>query len=78
MRPITRIETGAFYRGQWNKYTNQREGKGTQIWPDGSIYEGTWKNDKANGRGRLIHADGDFYDGDWVDDKAQGQGIYKH
>ena len=32
---------------------------------DGSIYEGYWKNDKANGRGRLIHADGDIYDDYW-------------
>jgi len=23
----------------------------------GSVYEGFWKNDKANGKGRLIHAD---------------------
>ena len=35
-----------------------REGKGTQIWRDGSKYEGYWGNDMANGAGRLIHADG--------------------
>ena len=38
-----------------------REGEGTQIWQDGSIYEGMWYSDKANGKGRLIHADGDVY-----------------
>ena len=36
-----------------------RDGRGVQIWLDGSRYEGYWKNNKANGRGRLIHADGD-------------------
>jgi len=42
------------------------------------VYEGFWKNDKANGKGRLIHADRDVYEGDWVDDKAEGYGIYHH
>lgn len=66
------MENGARYKGQWNSVLNQREGRGVQIWPDGSIYEGYWKNDKANGRGRLIHADGDVYLGEWVEDKAEG------
>lgn len=44
----------------------------------GSVYEGYWKNDKANGRGRLIHADKDIYVGDWLEDKAHGYGIYIH
>jgi hypothetical protein len=30
---------------------------GVLIWPDGSIYEGWWKNNRANGLGRLIHAE---------------------
>ena len=42
------------------------------------MYEGWWKNNKANGRGRLIHADGDVYDGDWLEDTAHGSGIYRH
>ena len=43
--------------------TKIRQGKGRQIWPDGSMYEGWWMDNKANGAGRLIHADGDVYDG---------------
>ena len=39
---------------------------------DGSLYEGQWKNDKANGRGRLLHSDGDVYEGEWKDDKSNG------
>jgi hypothetical protein len=42
------------------------------------MYEGYWKNGKANGKGRLIHADGDVYLGLWKDDKADGFGIYSH
>lgn len=46
--------------------TGDKDGKGKQVWPDGSVYEGWWMNDKANGKGRLIHGDGDVYEGDWV------------
>lgn len=38
-----------------------RWGRGKQHWPDGSVYEGYWRNHTANGKGRLIHADGDAY-----------------
>lgn len=72
------LDNGAVYHGQWNKQTGCREGKGTQIWKDGSKYSGTWKNDKAHGRGRLIYPDGDVYEGSWLEDKAHGKGTYEH
>ena len=56
-------ENDAKYTGELNRMTQEREGKGVQIWSDGSRYEGFWLKDKANGRGRLIHADGDVYEG---------------
>ncbi len=71
------LDNGATYAGQCNK-EGLRCGKGVQCWPDGSKYEGYWKNDLANGKGRLIHADGDVYEGEWENDKAQGYGIYTH
>ncbi len=77
-KPQITLQNGAKYEGEWNEATKQRDGKGTQIWADGSLYEGFWKNDKANGRGRLIHADGDVYEGEWKDDKAHGFGRYMH
>jgi hypothetical protein len=58
--------------------TQIREGRGTQVWGDGSFYEGWWKDNKAKGKGRLIHADGEIYEGNWMDDKAHGFGIYTH
>lgn len=42
------------------------------------MYEGEWRNDKANGKGRLIHSDGDVFEGDWFNDKAEGFGLYTH
>lgn len=55
-----------------------KDGRGVQTWPDGTTYEGHWKNGKANGRGRLIHAEGDVQEVDWVDGKAEGKGFYRH
>ena len=71
------LNNGAAYSGQSDRF-GKKCGFGFQVWPDGSIYEGYWKNDKANGRGRLIHADSDVYEGLWVDDKAHGYGEYTH
>lgn len=72
------LENGAKYEGEWLLGSEIRQGKGMQIWPDGSLYEGWWQENKANGKGRLIHADGDIYDGYWKDDKAHGYGVYSH
>ena len=64
-RDTTVLDSGAHYKGEWlrNATPEVRTGRGTQIWPDGSMYEGYWVDSKATGRGRLIHADGDVYEG---------------
>ena len=67
--PLKTFENDAKYLGQWNLETNVRHGQGVQIWPDGSFYEGFWKNDLANGRGRKIYSNGNLYEGYWKDDK---------
>lgn len=69
---------GVKYEGQWIQGTQIREGKGKQIFIDGSLYEGWFKADRASGRGRLIHVDGDIYEGQWLDDMANGYGVYSH
>jgi hypothetical protein len=50
--PVT-LKNGAIYTGQWSFANGNRDGVrdgyGSQIWPDGSRYEGYWKADKANG-----------------------------
>ena len=50
-RPVSVQENNARYEGEWNVELNTRDGKGCQIWPDGSRYEGYWAHDKANGQG---------------------------
>lgn len=70
---MQQLENGAQYTGEWLKdKPSVRSGRGTQVWPDGSMYEGYWKDSMAFGEGRLIHADGDVYLGAWVNDKADG------
>ena len=76
-REMIVLENGAEYEGEWD-LEGRKDGRGVQIWVDGSLYEGYWHADKANGRGRLIHADGDVYQGEWKDDKAHGFGDYHH
>lgn len=69
---------GATFFGQVNTKYCLREGVGTQIWEDGSIYTGQWKDDKRHGEGRQIYVDGDFYEGQWFQNKASGKGFYFH
>lgn len=77
-RPEKILSDGVKYVGEWMSGTNIRAGKGMLIWPDGSVYEGWWKDNKANGRGRLIHVDGSMYQGGWMNDFCHGQGVYYH
>lgn len=66
-RTLMTLDNGKKYEGEWDEL-GRKDGEGILIWPDGSLYEGYWKADKAHGRGRLIHANGDVYTGDWRDD----------
>ena len=42
------LHNGIEYEGEWND-KGEKDGRGIQVWPDGSIYEGHWKKGKANG-----------------------------
>ena len=50
-REVTTLNNGAQYLGQWSRSKNTREGKGIQVWPDGSRYDGYWKDGASNGFG---------------------------
>lgn len=41
------FSNGATFSGEW--IGDFRDGQGTQSWPDGAVYEGQWKADKAHG-----------------------------
>lgn len=43
---------------------------------NGDIYEGNWKDDKANGYGIFIDLNNNAkYEGYWLDDQQHGEGI---
>jgi len=54
-RPPVECSNGTIYEGQWNILNGTKDGRGIQVWPDNSKYEGYWRDNKANGQGRLIH-----------------------
>lgn len=40
----------AVYKGEMAN--GKREGRGVQVWKDGTVYMGDWKNDRINGEGK--------------------------
>lgn len=53
-------------------------GKGIFRWPDGSKYDGHWKDGRRNGFGKLESSDGFVYDGTWVDNAMEGKGFARY
>jgi hypothetical protein len=53
-------DDGSIYYGYYNREW-ERQGYGILIFPDGSKYQGFFKNNKMHGRGRLVGAQGDYY-----------------
>jgi hypothetical protein len=52
---VYKFDNKSRYLGEWNVFTDTREGKGIRVRKDGSIYEGMWKDDRPNGKGRYIN-----------------------
>ena len=42
---------------------------------NGDVYEGSWKDDKANGYGFFLDINSAKYEGYWVDDQQHGEGV---
>jgi len=76
LKPTILEEDGSQYKGYWNKDFNVKEGYGQQLFPNGTIYEGFWKNNEFDGQGRFIYENGDYYCGDWIQGKTNGQGTF--
>ena len=55
-------------------------GQGTLIYPDGSKYEGQWKDGRRDGQGALSFPDGGSFIGQWKGGLFNGQGtmIYRY
>lgn len=52
----------------------KRNGKGTNLAPDGKKYVGAWKNNLPSGQGTMHLPDGTTYEGAWKDGEPNGRG----
>jgi len=67
---------GSRYDGE-SKFSGLRKirhGKGTLTYPNGSKYEGVWKDDKQHGHGIFTTPDGEICEGEWRDGIENGNG----
>ena len=71
-----RLKSGPIYMGFWHIKLNTREGQGQCVWPDGALYEGSWKNGWMHGKGRKIYSNGNCYVGVWKHGLKHGQGEF--
>ena len=54
----------------------KRNGKGIEVWSDGSYYHGNFKDGFKDGEGVYFWADGSNYTGHWVNDEMNGTGCF--
>jgi hypothetical protein len=47
------------------------------FWPEGTKYEGQFRDGFMKGKGRKIFANGEYYVGEFDNDKANGYGVFK-
>lgn len=66
---------GSYYIGHFKDNTFHGLGKFTHK-PNGTVYDGNWRDDRPNGRGVEYYPDTSRYEGDFKDGKKHGEGKY--
>lgn len=66
--------SGARYRGEIDPRTRLTQGKGMLEYPDGSVYEGEFKQGRLTGTGVMKYASGEVRSGTFLDGALNGQG----
>ena len=56
----------------------KKEGWGIQVFHDGSVYEGWFKDNQFNRVGRLSNKNNDSYEGEFKNGEANGKGCYTY
>ena len=67
--------SGTVKTNQYEGVNESKTGKGSIIYPNGSIYKGSIIDGLANGEGELVSPQGDKYNGLFLDGKFSGKGI---
>ena len=55
---------------------DKQNGKGIEVWSDGSYYHGNFKEGVKEGQGVYFWADGSKYSGSWQNDEMSGFGNF--
>jgi hypothetical protein len=71
------MKDGSMYTGQFRWGLQAKDGIGYVIYPDGSLFEGIFKNDDTL-KGRYIFTNGYVYEGDMMNHKMHGKGVLKY
>ena len=69
-----KLEGCSTYIGEVNA-KGEPDGEGVCTWPDGTKYEGGWKDGMRHGQGVMTEKDGPRYEGEWKDGEANGRGV---
>jgi hypothetical protein len=62
---IENLTDDAMYEGTVDLDTKVRQGLGTVVYNDGSLYHGTWIGDRMSGKGFRIYLNLNYYLGDY-------------
>jgi hypothetical protein len=69
---------GCQYCGETDRNTQLFEGLGSLTKPDGSFFQGWWKQGKKNGFGREVAANHTVYTGNFAFNVKRGYGELQH
>lgn len=58
-------------------HADKQNGKGIEVWSDGSYYHGEFREGVKEGEGVYFWADGSKYTGAWQNDEMSGQGTFQ-
>ena len=56
---------------------DKQNGKGIEVWSDGSYYHGNFVSGVKEGEGAYFWGDGSKYEGEWSNDEMSGYGCFK-
>jgi hypothetical protein len=75
MTHLGRYDKNGWYEGDF--VDGMRNGRG-QLYEDGVLFTGTWKDDLMHGKGTMVMPNGTTYDGSWNERQFDGSILYSN